>query len=45
MINAIDNNLIKDPSEATMLAVDIDNAREKYKGQEGYLNKIKLPYR
>ena len=44
MINAIDNGLIRDSSHANMLAVDINLARKKYKGQKGYLKKIKIPY-
>ncbi len=45
MINAIDNGLVKDPSHAIMLAVDINSARKKHNGQKNYLNKIIFPYR
>ena len=45
MINAIDKGFIKDPSHANMLSLDIDNARKKYRGNKGYLDTIKLPYK
>ena len=45
MIDAIDKELVKDPSHANMLSLDIDTARKKYRGKKGYLDIIKLPYK